>query len=128
MVKKLREYQTPLGYSKENIHPKAKILAREVEEMENEIIRLVDSLAGAGETLTNYINRKVEEIDQARQEKMKEMIALSDSVATPAQLERIVASLSNWEQASFEEKQFALDKLVDYIRVRKGCIEIAWKI
>ncbi len=128
MVKKIREFQTPLGYSKMNIHPRVKQLTIEVEELEQEIICLVDSLAGAGETLSNYINKKVEEIDQIRQDKMNEIITLADSVATPAQLERIVASLTNWEKASFQEKQFALDKLVGFIKIRKGSIEITWKI
>lgn len=59
---------------------------------------------------------------------MNEIITLADSVATPAQLERIVASLTNWEKASFQEKQFALDKLVGFIKIRKGSIEITWKI
>ena len=88
----------------------------------------MDSLTGAGETLSNYINKKVEEIDQIRQNKMNEILTLADAAATPAQLERIVASLTNWEQASFQEKQFALDKFVNYIKIRKGSIEITWKI
>ena len=59
---------------------------------------------------------------------MNEILTLADAAATPAQLERIVASLTNWEQASFQEKQFALDKFVNYIKIRKGSIEITWKI
>lgn len=128
MVRKLREYQTPLGYSQMNLHPQVKRLTEEVDELEQEIICLVDSLTGAGETLSNYINKKVEEIDQIRQNKMNEILNLADAAATPAQLERIVASLTNWEQASFQEKQFALDKFVNYIKIRKGSIEITWKI
>lgn len=128
MVKKLREYQTPVGYSKMNVHPRVKQLTQEVEEMELEIIRLVESLSGAGETLTNYINKKVDEIDQIRQNKMDEMLALANSATTPAQLERIVACLTQWENTEFADKQFTLDKLVNCIKIKKGNIEITWKI
>ena len=42
--------------------------------MEKEISLLVDSLAGAGETLTDYINQRVEEIDQNTSVKAGEII------------------------------------------------------
>ena len=60
MVRKLREGQSPATYTKLNENPQVKQIYREIEEMEKEISLLVDSLAGAGETLTDYINQRVE--------------------------------------------------------------------
>ena len=50
--------------------------------MEKEISLLVDSLAGAGETLTDYINQRVEEIDQMHQLKLEKLSVLAENHAT----------------------------------------------
>ena len=128
IVKKLREYQTPLGYTRSHQDPRLTALVRESEELEEEIERLVDSLAGAGEALTSYINQRVSQLDQLRQEKMGEMMELVNRVVVPAELERIVASITDWEHAAFEDKQFTVDKLIHCVQVKRGSLEITWKI
>ena len=57
--------------------------------MEKEISLLVDSLAGAGETLTDYINQRVEEIDQMHQLKLEKLSVLAENHATPEQMEKL---------------------------------------
>ena len=41
----------------------------------------MDSLAGAGETLTDYINQRVEEIDQMHQLKLEKLSVLAENHA-----------------------------------------------
>ena len=56
--------------------------------MEKEISLLVDSLAGAGETLTDYINQRVEELDHTRQLKMEALTVLAENHVMPEQIEK----------------------------------------
>ena len=89
MVRKLREGQSPAAYTKLKENPQVKQIYREIEEMEKEISLLVDSLAGAGETLTDYINQRVEEIDQMHQLKLEKLSVLAENHATPEQMEKV---------------------------------------
>ncbi|MDO4339440.1 MAG: recombinase family protein [Eubacteriales bacterium] len=128
MLDKLRENQTPIGYTQSNQNPRIKELSDELDELDEEIERLIDSLIGSGETLTSYINKRVEELETIRQEKMNEIIVQMGKTTSPEQLEKIVASISDWEHAGFEEKQFALDKLVTTVKATEMGTEIIWKI
>lgn len=128
MLKKLRDAQRPVGYAKANQHPKVKAISRELEEMEEEIGRLVDSLMGAGPSLTLYINQKVEELDKIRQQKANELMETAGNVATPEQIEQIAFYIGNWEMVGFEEKRFTVDKMISLVRVSVAAKEIEWKL
>lgn len=128
MVKKIREYQTPLGYAKAHQHPRIVELSELLDKTEREIENLLTSLAGASDILISYVDMKVAELDRKRQEIVDEITALSTEVATPKQLENILIHLGDWERASFEEKRQVLDGLVSLIRASEKGVEIRWKI
>lgn len=127
MVQKLRESQTPLGYAKLKENPQVQRIYGEIEEIEREISALVESLLGAGETLTNYINQRVDQLDQLRQEKVEEMVVLAENHATPEQMKKVVSNISLWNQIGFEEKRFTVDKMITLLKVLPGSIQIQWK-
>ncbi len=127
MVNKLRTEQTPTGYTKLKDNPRVKQVCRELEEIEDEILLLVDSLTGSGETLSNYINQRVEELDHTRQMKLEEIRNLAESHASPEQLEKVVSNISLWDEIGFEEKRFTVDKMISLIKVLPGSIQIQWR-
>lgn len=127
MVRKLREGQSPATYTKLKENPQVKQIYREIEEMEKEISLLVDSLAGAGETLTDYINQRVEEIDQMHQLKLEKLSVLAENHATPEQMEKVASNISLWEEIDFEEKRFTVDKMIRSLKVFPGSVQIQWK-
>ena len=127
MVRKLREGQSPATYTKLNENPQVKQIYREIEEMEKEISLLVDSLAGAGETLTDYINQRVEEIDQIHQLKLEKLSVLAENHATPEQMEKVASNISLWGEIDFEEKRFTVDKMIRSLKVFPGSVQIQWK-
>ena len=127
MVRKLREGQSPATYTKLNENPQVKQIYREIEEMEKEISLLVDSLAGAGETLTDYINQRVEEIDQIHQLKLEKLSVLAENHATPEQMEKVASNVSLWGEIDFEEKRFTVDKMIRSLKVFPGSVQIQWK-
>ena len=127
MVRKLREGQSPATYTKLKENPQVKQIYREIEEMEKEISLLVDSLAGAGETLTDYINQRVEEIDQMHQLKLEKLSVLAENHATPEQMEKVASNISLWGEIDFEEKRFTVDKMIRSLKVFPGSVQIQWK-
>ena len=127
MVRKLREGQSPAAYTKLKENPQVRQIYREIEEMEKEISLLVDSLAGAGETLTDYINQRVEEIDQIHQLKLEKLSVLAENHATPEQMEKVASNISLWGEIDFEEKRFTVDKMIRSLKVFPGSVQIQWK-
>ena len=127
MVSKLRSGQTPAGYTRLNENPQVKQIYRDIEEIEAEISLLVDTLVGAGETLTNYIDQRVEALDHMHQLKLEEMAALAENHATPEQMERVVSNISFWEDIGFDEKRFTVDKMITSLKVLPGSVQIQWK-
>ena len=95
--------------------------------MEKEISLLVDSLAGAGETLTDYINQRVEEIAQMHQLKLEKLSVLAENHATPEQMEKVASNVSLWGEIDFEEKRFTVDKMIRSLKVFPGSVQIQWK-
>ena len=87
----------------------------------------MDSLTGAGATLTNYINQRVEELDNTRQKKLEEINILAENHATPEQIEKVVSNISLWEEIAFDEKRFTVDKMITLLKVLPGSIQIQWK-
>ena len=127
MVRKLREGQSPAAYTNLKENPQVKQIYREIEEIEKEISLLVDSHAGAGETLTDYINQRVEEIDQIHQLKLEKLSVLAENHATPEQMEKVASNISLWGEIDFEEKRFTVDKMIRSLRVFPGSVQIQWK-
>lgn len=128
IVKKFRGAQTPVGYTKANQHPRIQLLVKEADELEREIHILMESLVGAGAALSEYISRRVDDLDRALQEKMEEMAVLAGNNATPEQLERVAAIVGNWERAVFDDKRFVVSKMISAVRVSQAGICIDWKL
>ena len=127
MVRRLRDAQTPVGYTKLKENPQVKKIYREIEEIEEEISMFVDSLTGAGETLAAYINQRVEELDHTRQLKMEALTVLAENHVMPEQIEKVISNISLWDQIGFEEKRFTVDKMITLLKVLPGSIQIQWK-
>ena len=128
IVKKFRENMLPVGYRRAADNPQIRLLYKEQEELEREIASLVDALSGAGSALTAYINQRVEELENARQEKIDRIRVLAGNQVTPEQLEKVADCIGKWDKIGFEEKRFTVDKLIETVRVSPGEIRIFWKI
>ena len=127
MVKKLREGQTPVGHSSLKEDPRVQKIYKEIEELEKEIGILVESLTGAGEILSSYIDQRVDQLDQLRRQKSEELVALSENQATPEQMERVVSNISLWDNIGFDEKRFTVDKMITVLKILPGTVQIQWK-
>lgn len=127
MVKKLREGQTPVGHRSLKEDPRVQKIYKEIEALEKEIGILVESLTGAGEILSSYIDQRVDQLDQLRRQKSEELVALSENQATPEQMERVVSNISLWDNIGFDEKRFTVDKMITVLKILPGTVQIQWK-
>lgn len=127
MVKKLREGQAPMGHKSLKDDPRVQKIYREIENLEKEIGLLVESLAGAGEVLSSYIDQRVDELELLRRQKSDELVVLSENHATPEQLEKVVSNISLWDNVGFDEKRFTVDKMITVLKISPGTVQIQWK-
>ena len=93
-------------------------------EIEREIEQLLCKVSGANDILLAYINSRVGQLDEERQQLQTEAERLAHqegtvAICNPAQL---------WTKASFAQKQAVADALIEIIKVADGEIEIVWKI
>jgi len=129
MVKKLNDFKTLTGRKKASkVNPKLTAKQLELAKIENEIEKLVESLATAGMTLVNYVNAKVEELDIRRQSITKEIATLTLDTIPSAQVNTISDYLDDWKNVSFEDKQKVMDSLITRVRATSESVEIEWKI
>lgn len=77
--------------------------------------------------LTDYINQRVEEIDQIHQLKLEKLSVLAENHATPEQMEKVASNISLWGEIDFEEKRFTVDKMIRSLKVFPGSVQIQWK-
>jgi hypothetical protein len=128
IVQKFRDASSFYGEINEGQSSRMEQYYKRQQELDEEISRLLDSLAGAGETLTGYINQRVEELDRKRTEIADEMVNLARNIIIPEQLEKIMEYITNWENTGFDERRFVADTLIETVRVSAEGTKIRWKI
>jgi len=129
MVEKLRTFQTLQGKQKMvKTNPKLTAKQATLAQVNDEIEKLIDSLADAGTTLVAYVNRKIEELDGHKQVLSREIAALTLEITPPEQIEAIANYLDDWENVAFDDKRRVLDGVISRIRATFESVEIEWKI
>jgi len=128
MVKKLRNFQTLACDKSAKSNPKITALNVELAQVDSEIEKLIDSLAGANKTLISYANTKIEALDSKRQSLLKTIADMKTSTLSPQNLERISGYLEDWDDVSVEDKRLVVDSMATIIRATNENTVIAWKI
>lgn len=96
-------------------------------EINQEIDSLLIKVSEASSVLMNYINKKVEELDEEKQKLQEKMIALSTN--QPAKdIDKITNHLEMWEKLGLEDKQRIADILIKVILIDEDTISIEWNI
>lgn len=129
MVKKLGNYKTLTG-SKKNAHPNPKVTALQVElnQVDNEIEKLVDSLTGANDILISYANTKITTLDSRRQALQKQIAELTSQSVSPEQVNIISGYLDTWKDVDFDDKRRVVDLMITSIAATSESLNIVWKI
>lgn len=77
----------------------------ELAQVEDEIEKLLNTLAGANAVLLSYANGKIEELDANRQRLIKEIAALNAQTISPQKIETLFAHLENWDTIDFNDRR-----------------------
>ena len=119
--KRLSEFETLSKHEK----PNSKISKNKIRiaEIDKEIDDLISNVAGANSILMEYINNKIDKLDNER--KQLENISFTYSKSNKYIISNHV---QKWEQISFEDKQSIVDILIKVIKISDGKIEIIWNI
>ena len=129
MVEKLREFKSlTAGRSNTTANPKLTAVKVELAQVDTEIEKLVESLAGANPTLIQFANRKADELSARRQMLMGELAELTADEIPAARLTAISDYLDDWENTSLDEKRQVTNSLITIIRATSENMEIEWKI
>ena len=128
MVDKLRDFKSLSAHGKKSSNPKLTAAKVEMAQVDAEIEKLIDNLAGANETLIQFANRKAVELETKRKELVKQIADLSIAEIPAVKLIEISGYLADWENTSFDDKRQVVDSLITVIRATNQHIEIEWKI
>lgn len=99
----------------------------EIAEKDKEISALLDKLVFANDTLTSYINQRVQELDKSKREISEKMLHLSNSELSK-NIEKITDYVEKWDDLSTTDKQKIVDILIKVIYIGDEEIEIEWNI
>lgn len=98
----------------------------EISDKDKEIEALLDKLAAANSTLTQYINRRIKELDDSKNALTEKLLQLS-SREVNQNIEKITDYLDKWESISLDDKQKIVDILIKVIYIGEE-VEIVWNI
>lgn len=105
-----------------------RLLHQELDTVEQQIETLVNAVSSPDTALYIYINSKIQELDQKKQNLLKQILDLSPENITLHQLEQVSGWIENWANISFEEKRMAVDILIYRIQAANDKIQISWKV
>ena len=74
-----------------------------------------------------HANSKIEALDAKRQSLIKEIADMSAEGVTPDQLLDLSGYLKNWDNTSYEDRRFVVDRLIVAISATSEVIDIGWK-
>lgn len=128
MSRKLQEFQD-LSYKEKQGDPieltKLKLRA---EEIEKEIATLVDKIISASEATMEYINKRIDTLDEEKKELKEKIAQLSAEMYDKKNIGVISGYMSRWDEISIDDKITVVDTLIKSIHVGADTIQISWKI
>lgn len=128
MTRKLHEFHELSYAEKQGDSIELTKLKLRVEEIEKEIAVLVDKILSASTATMDYINQKVDALDEEKKS-MKEKIAeMSAEMYDRKNVGVISGYMERWDELNMDDKVTVVDTLIESIHVDKGKVQISWKI
>ncbi len=128
MKDKLRQFETLSSTQKAVENPHIAELNIRIMQIKSEIDSLIDKLAMADEVLTEYIRKRVSELDAKKKQLQADLRQLDPlKNGNKCNVTEITDYMSNWEELTIEDKMSVVDVLISAIHATESDIEIAWK-
>lgn len=104
-----------------------KELEQQISHKENEIEQLIERLLTLSGAATEYVNGKINQLDQekkALETRLDALIRSQESV----NVDSITDYVRLWDDLSFNDKRTVVDTLIESIHADKNHLDITWKI
>ena len=98
------------------------------DEIEKEIATLIDKIVSASEATMEYINKRVDALDEEKKELREKVSQMSAEMYDRKNIGTINGYMNNWESVSMDDKLSVVDALIESIHVGHGKVQISWKI
>jgi len=126
MQKKLSEFKTLSKQKKEGLNLQVVKLKTQIEKIDKEISALLDKIISANETVMQYINSRISELDAEKKELYAQIVQFDND--RDDNIGEISGYMEHWEELTMSEKITVVDCLIESIHASKERLEIKWKI
>ena len=126
MQKKLAQFQSLHKRKRSLVNPELTTLNVELMQVETEIGSLMGKLGDADEILFRYINHRISELDEKKQELGRKVSELK--LRQDVDVREISNHLTGWDELTFEDKRQTVDQLIQVINATSDKVKITWRI
>lgn len=126
MQKKLSEFKTLSKQKQEGLNLQVVKLKTQIEEIDKEISAMLDRITSANETVMQYINNRIAELDAEKKELYVQIVQFDND--RDDNIGEISGYMEHWEELTMSEKITVVDCLIESIHASKERLEIKWKI
>lgn len=124
---KLDEFETLQGKARKRQNPKIASLQKELEQIEEEIQKLLASLTSANDVLIGYINKKAMELDSRKKEVLDKLAQAQIEVIEESKILKATECIDHWEELTLDDKRQVCDTLIEVIYATSEKLQIQWK-
>ena len=100
----------------------------ELTKIEDKIENLINSLAEGNDLTSKYINQKISELDQKKNEILKEINEITSSHIDTDKTIQMSKIAQKWDELSFDEKKIIANYFINKISFFDDKIKISWNI
>ena len=126
MQKKLAEFETLSKKKQDGCNLQVVKLKTRIEEIDKEISSLLEKISAANDTVMQYINNRITELDAEKKELCTQITQFDETQKD--NIGEISGYLEHWDELTVSDKITVVDCLIERITASKESIEIKWKI
>ena len=127
MQKKLAEFKTLSKQKQEGCNLQIVKLKTRIDAIDKEISSLLDKITAANETVIQYINNRISELDAEKKE-LSARITQFDDENRKDNIGEISGYMEHWDELSVSDKITVVDCLIERNNASEDSLEIKWKI
>ena len=128
MINHVKQFEVLAQSQKRPENPQIHEINVKIEQIQQEIDKLLDKVTSANDVLMGYINKKIVELDAQATTYRQKLAELSPLDNTPqTSIKQIKNCMEHWDDLSFDDKRAVVDQLIVKIKITEDTCDIEWK-
>lgn len=127
LIKHIEDFKFSRLERSQDINKKVNSLKIELTKTEDEIKNLVNKIPMANDSTMKYINIRIEELENLRQETQQQLLLIKNESPKNLSSEMIKRVLSDWNGLSFSEKKYVANSFIEKVVVWNDDVDIVYK-